>query len=206
MPTPSTNKKDARVFVFIDNSNVFKRIEELNRTPPRLPQWPVWPKSYDPLFLAQTLTGNNRKLVKTFFYCCPPPEDLKTKYNSEGRKIYWVQMSYYEAVKKLKDVEVKYAYLTGPRNDLHEKNLDTQLGSDMQRAAFKDEYDVAILIAGDGDYQSSVQAVKDIGKRVELAYFKGLARMSLVQLCDLSRRIRRSFIKKLSFQYNEDVQ
>ena len=69
----------------------------------------------------------------------------------------------------------------------------------MQASAFKNEYDTAILIAGDGDYQSSVQAVKDTGKRVELAYFKGRARMSLVQLCDLSRRIRKSFIEKLLF-------
>lgn len=191
------NKK--RVMTFIDNSNIFKRIEELNKLAPKFDQWP---KSYDPLYFSQVLSGN-RQLLKTYFYCAPPPDHLKQSYNNKGNIRYWVQMSYYQEIEKLKDVELKYAYLTGPKEDLHEKNLDTQLGSDMQQLANDDAYDVAILIAGDGDYQSVIQKVKKLGKKVEIAYFRGQASLSLIQLCDVPRRIRKSFIKRLPFSYKE---
>lgn len=193
------NKK--RMMVFIDNTNIFKRIEELNKT---YLDGDKWPKSYDPLYLAKVLTGN-RQLVKTYFYCAPPPDYLKKSINSKGKIIYWLQMSYYEEIKKLKNVELKYAYLTGPKDDLHEKNLDSQLTSNMQQLANEDAYDVAILIAGDGDYQSVIEAVKKIGKKVEIVYFRGCAPLSLIQLCDVARRIRKVFIKQLLFSYKESA-
>ena len=114
-------------------------------------------------------------------------------------------MSYYEEIKKLKDVELKYAYLTGRPGDLHEKNLDSQLTSNMQQLANEDAYDVAILIAGDGDYQSVIEAVKKLGKKVEIVYFRGCAPLSLIQLCDVARRIRKIFIKQLPFSYKESL-
>lgn len=189
-----------RVHVFIDNSNIFKRLVGLNNS---VPDNLKWPKSYDPQFLAQSLAGS-RRLVKTWFYCSPPPEYLKTKLTKDGKKIYWVQSSYYQEIQKMTDVELKYGYLTGPSDDLQEKNLDSQLITDMQRLAYKNEFDTAIIVAGDGDYLSVIRAVKEIGKRVELAYFKGQGSLALIQECDLSRRIRRSFFKSLPFPYNED--
>ncbi len=37
--------------------------------------------------------------------------------------------------------------------------------------SFKRNYDVAILVAGDNDYVSAIQAVKDNGQHVEVALF-----------------------------------
>jgi uncharacterized LabA/DUF88 family protein len=44
--------------------------------------------------------------------------------------------------------------------------------------SFKDNYDVAILVAGDNDYVGALQSVKDNGKNVEVALF-GKERTSL---------------------------
>jgi len=192
-------RKAHRVSVYIDNSNVFKLIEDINKS---LPSPLKWSKSYDPLFLANVLAGP-RQLVKTNFYCTPPPEYLKSKLTKDGHKIYWIQTSYFEEIKKMKDVELKYGYLTGPIDDLHEKNLDSQIITDMQKHAYADVYDTAVLVAGDGDYLSVVRAVKETGKRVELVYFGGHGSMSLMQECDLTRRFRKSFVKSLPFSYNE---
>lgn len=186
----------SRVMVFIDNSNVYQSLKALNKIDRQ------WPKAYNPQILAERLSGN-RQLIKTFFYCAPPPEYLKNEGDS-GKKKYWTQISYYEEIKKLPNLELKYAYLTGTKgDDLHEKNLDSQLIVDMQREAIQDTFDIAILVGCDGDYQSLAQEIKRLGKRIELLYFRGNRSMSLVMWCDLSRRARLSYFEQLPFSYNE---
>ncbi len=37
--------------------------------------------------------------------------------------------------------------------------------------AFRQNYDVAILVSGDNDFADAVQAVKDLGRTVEIALF-----------------------------------
>jgi len=185
-----------RVMVFIDNSNVYQALKRLNNIDRQ------WPKAYNPKVIAERLAGN-RQLIKTFFYCAPPPEYLKNEWDS-GKKKYWMQISYYEEIKKLPDLELKYAYLTGTKGaDLHEKNLDSQLIVDMQREAIRDNFDTAILVGCDGDYQSVVKELKELGKRIELVYFRDNRSMSLVMWCDVSRRARLSYFEPLPFAYNE---
>ena len=52
-----------------------------------------------------------------------------------------------------------------------EKGVDMRIGVDMVSLASKNLYDVAVLVSGDGDLTEAVQAVKDLGKHVELATF-----------------------------------
>ena len=52
-----------------------------------------------------------------------------------------------------------------------EKGVDVKLAIDMLIKAYKDHYDVAILISGDGDFAQVVQEVKDRAKHVELCVF-----------------------------------
>jgi len=183
MPTTS------RVVVFIDNSNVFKQLETLHRIDVQ------WCKLYNPKYLAEKLTGN-RELVSIFFYCTPPPSFLQLKKPNE----YWTQISYFEAVKKLNKVEVRYGRLAGGKDSLKEKNLDTKLTADMIKLAFENKYDVAVLVSNDGDYQSAVETVKELGKRVENAYFRKSMSLALRRACDLTRRLRRSYFR--SFRDN----
>jgi uncharacterized LabA/DUF88 family protein len=42
----------------------------------------------------------------------------------------------------------------------------------MLRQAFLDNYDLAVLVTGDGDYLPVVEEVKRLGKRVTLAFFE----------------------------------
>ena len=51
-----------------------------------------------------------------------------------------------------------------------QKSVDIQLAIDMLSKAFKDQYDVAILVSGDADFVRVVEIVKDLGKHVELAF------------------------------------
>jgi uncharacterized LabA/DUF88 family protein len=52
------------------------------------------------------------------------------------------------------------------------KGVDIALSRDMLRDAFMDNYDVALLIAGDGDYVPLVTEVKRLGKVVYVGFFE----------------------------------
>ncbi len=57
------------------------------------------------------------------------------------------------------------------RQDQKAKGVDIALTKDMLAHAFLGNYDVAVLIAGDGDYVPLVEEVKRLGKVVLLAFF-----------------------------------
>lgn len=182
---------EQRVAVFIDHTNVYHRLCDIRKVDP------LWVKWYDPAKLSQKL-ARGRKIVKVGFYCSPPP----SFWLQDGKKFedkYWNQLSYYEAVKKLPLVEVKYGTLSGVKGHLEEKNLDTQLVSDILMGAFNNEYDVGILVANDQDYVSSVENVKKLKRRLELVYFRQSMSMNLRRICDISIRARRSYFEDLPF-------
>ena len=53
------------------------------------------------------------------------------------------------------------------------KGVDISLATDMLGNAYNDNYDVAVLLAGDGDYVPLVEEVKRLGKVVYVAFFLG---------------------------------
>lgn len=176
-----------RVIVFIDNSNVYKQLAVLGQANPG-----SWCKQYDPLHLAKSLVGN-RELEKVVFYCAPPPQDLFLRSPDK----YAAQNSYYDAVKKLDKVEVKFATLTKNGGELFEKNLDTQLTADVIKFAATNSYDHAIVVSNDGDFVSAVEGAKSLGKKVEVAHFKRKFSMDLRQSADITRRLRPTYFKPL---------
>jgi len=173
-----------RVSVFIDNSNVFKTIQSIRRVDRN------WVQMYDPLALANFLVGA-RQLEQVHFYCVPPPPWLLRE-GPENQRKHALASRYYAKIGQLPKVQVKYGYLQGSKNDPLEKNVDTQISSDMVTSAALSEFDTAILVSSDGDYQSAVTNLKKLGKRVEILFFSGFHSDALIQMCDLRRRARRS--------------
>jgi hypothetical protein len=53
------------------------------------------------------------------------------------------------------------------------KAVDITLATDMLGHAYRDNYDVAFLVAGDGDYVPLVEEVKRLGKVVYVCFFRG---------------------------------
>jgi uncharacterized LabA/DUF88 family protein len=180
-----------RVTLFIDHSNVWHRLAEMQNVDKR------WIKWYNPQELVIEL-ARGRQIIKVNFYCAPPPSYL-LQGEQKYQDMYWKQMSYYEEIKKLPNLEVKYARVSGVKGDLHEKNLDTQLSTDLIIQATSNQYDTAILLSNDGDYVSAVEAVKQLGRRVELVYFPQRLSWDLRKMCDMAIRARINFFKELKF-------
>lgn len=194
--TEETRSKE-RVAVFIDHTNVFKRIEEIEKADGN---WKPL-KLYNPHYLAERMAGN-RTLVAVHFYCAPPPA-----YYLHGGKVfedkYWKQLSYYEEIKKLPKIDLFLARLQGGKGNLREKGLDTKLNTDLVLYAGQDKYDTALLVSNDGDYYPGLEGVKQLGKKIELAYFRGKCSMNTRQLADVSRRLRMVYFTRLNFTIKE---
>jgi len=130
--------------------------------------------------------------------CVRPPAYLLEE-GEVGIKKYGTTLKYYSAIEKLSPLlQVKYGDLRGSKGNLQEKNLDTQLATDMVTMAALGKFDTAILISNDGDYVSAVENVKNsFFKKVEVLFLMGRLSMALRQVCDLTRRARRSHFEKL---------
>jgi uncharacterized LabA/DUF88 family protein len=178
-----------RVAVFIDNSNVFHHIHEIKQADP------CWICLYNPLILAEKLAGS-RRLVYVGFYCVRPPSYLLSGNEADKRR-YNLTQQYYGSIEKLTNVQIKFGDLKGTKGNLQEKNLDTQLATDMVTMAALDKYDVAILVSNDGDYKSAIENTKLFNKKIENLFFKGSLSMAIDGKCDIKRRARRSFFVKL---------
>lgn len=180
-----------KVSVFIDNSNIFKTIKKVKEIDNR------WNYFYDPLELGKKLAGN-RELVAVKFYCVHPPAYLLGEDEAHKNK-YIITERYYAAIEKLPLVEVKYGDLKGGKGDTQEKNLDTQLSSDLVADAALSKFDVAILVSNDGDYVSAAKNAKQFGKKIEVIFFRGRCSMNLKQVADINRRARLSYFQKFNF-------
>jgi hypothetical protein len=78
------------------------------------------------------------------------------------------------------------------------KGVDLTLAKDLLGNAFLDNFDVAVLVAGDGDYVPLVQEVKRLGKLVYVVFFEESLGLSedLVRAADIFFDIRKYFCQK----------
>jgi uncharacterized LabA/DUF88 family protein len=59
------------------------------------------------------------------------------------------------------------------RKDQKAKGVDIALTKDMLMEAVRDHYDIAVLLAGDGDYVPVVDEIQRLGKQVIVAFWDG---------------------------------
>jgi hypothetical protein len=80
------------------------------------------------------------------------------------------------------------------------KGVDIALCKDMLSHAFQDHYDLAVLVAGDGDYVPLVEQVKRLGKLVHVWFFmkEGLnpsLELAADSFCDLTNSFIATWIE-----------
>ena len=168
MGSPSAD----RVMIFIDGSNIF---------------WASRNRGFyiDYVKLTKLLVGSNRRLVRPYFYCAigVPPKKSQISFHDKLKFSGFtvITKSLRRRVSKAKLVavfdpekrewnEAKAKELVKVEKD-EEKGVDVALVTDMLSMAYKNAYDTAILVGGDEDYLSTVENIKLIPKRVEIAAF-----------------------------------
>jgi len=145
-----------RVIIYIDGSNFY------HLTPPGF--------KVDFARLAKSLTVG-QYLVRTYYYNAS---------RQDGSETYKNLQRFFDYLGHLQDFKVKLGRLEsrGTNADgipiLVEKGIDTQIVVDILLGAVRNTYDVAILLSGDADFAGAVEAVKEMGKKVYVAHFRGV--------------------------------
>lgn len=157
---PDEESGAERAIVFIDGNNLYHCLKEK--------EWRTWT---DIGLLAKRLVGN-RSLVHIYYYNAPPPGN---KPHTERGNAYLSRVkrtpnltfrsSWLQSTKKADEYGVYQSY--------QEKGCDTAITADLVSLAAKDEYDVAIIVASDGDYAPAARIITGLSKSVELVYFPG---------------------------------
>src|SRR3972149_6776389 len=98
------------------------------------------------------------------------------------------QTDYFNRIIAINGYEVRLGDLVPTGKDgkgsLKQKGVDVLLAVDMLSKAYSEQYDFAIIIAGDSDFFEVVNAVKDSGKRVFGMYFRNHIAENLYDVLD----------------------
>ena len=142
--------------IFIDGSNMYHSLKAyFKRT------------DIDLGCFSKKLTGQ-RRLVRIYYYNAAVGK-------IEEPERYKDQQKFFSSVAAIPYMELRLGRLVytsaWPSSPPYEKGVDVQLATDMLAHAFKNNYDSAILVAGDNDFVGALQAIKDNGKNVEVALF-----------------------------------
>ena len=165
---------DERVMIFIDGGNFFNGIQEL-----RIYFYDIEFEKFVNILV------DKRKLIRTYYYTVRPTD--------KASKMYSTQMSFLDQLERSSYMKVRYGRLTG--TPPKEKGTDVFLAIDMLNLAYKNSYDTAILVSGDGDFVEVIEIIQGMGKQVENWAFHGRKSDNLLKVCDNFRYIDENIIK-----------
>jgi len=128
-------------------------------------------------------------LVRAYFYTA-----LFRKEDDEN--LHMSQQKFLTYLMEVPYMQIMPGRLERRGEELVEKGVDVRLAVDVVRFGAAGQYDVAILVTGDGDYAPAVEAIKDMGLNVTNAFFPYEVSIHLKHVCD-------SFIP-LDYEYLKD--
>jgi uncharacterized LabA/DUF88 family protein len=167
---------DDRVAIFIDGSNLYHSMKnnfgrhDLNFTE------------------FATKLSEGRRLFRIYYYnVLQEPSQYPDSFRE--------QQDFLEALRKTPYLEIRLGSTKKAVGT--EKGIDVMIATDLLYFAWSGFYDVAILVSGDADFAYAVQAVKNMGKHVEVAYFDGGVSKDLLDVADNRYLLDRAFFNDL---------
>ncbi len=173
--------KTDRVMIFIDGSNLYHYLKGFfKRTDVDIGKF------------CQKLL-DKRRLIRIYYY------NARVGQREEPER-YHDQQKFFNSVTAIPYCELRLGrlvYNNWPAAPPFEKGVDILLATDMITHSFKNNYDVAILVAGDNDFVGAIQAVKDNGKHLEVALFgKERTSMQLRKVADRVIDVNKRLLNK----------
>ena len=156
MPSKSSKssvvRENDRVMVFIDGSNLYHVLtQSCGRHDLQFDKF------------AMKL-ANGRDLKRTYYYNIRQESDTNPAVGVEQQK-------FLDSMYDTPYVEVRLGIWKQRGEIMVEKGVDVMLATDLITHAYKNHYDTAIVVSGDADFYPALQAVKDVGKHIEVAAF-----------------------------------
>ena len=175
----------SRVMIFIDGGYLRKAISEISDSE-------INYGKLAEILTVHTQRGDSKsQLIRAYYYDAVPimkekmtlPSDMK----DQDTVLYEMstkaeeQDKYLEKIKMndLFDVRLGELVWSEP-GKYRQKGVDSLIAIDMITKAYQNQYDEAVLVAGDSDFIEIVKAVKTVGPRVTGAYFEKNTRQELI--------------------------
>jgi uncharacterized LabA/DUF88 family protein len=182
MPSKSSKATDLRendrVMVFIDGSNLYHVLSQ---------QCGRHDLQFDKF--AQKL-ANGRKLQRIYYYNIRQESDSNPNVGVE-------QAKFLDSLYDTPFVEVRLGIWKQRGDIMVEKGVDVMLATDVVTNAYKDHYDTAIVVSGDADFYPALQAVKDVGKHIEVAAFDMNLSAESARVADVVQKFNKTFFTGL---------
>ena len=131
-------------------------------------------------------------LIRAYFYTAQFTKE-------DDERIHSSQHKFLTYLREVPYMQVVTARVERRGETLVEKGVDVQLAIDLVRFGARGNYDVAIIVSGDGDYAPAVEAVKDMGLNVENVFFYDEVSMYLKQMCDSFTGLDYDYLKPCLF-------
>ncbi|MEA3294383.1 MAG: NYN domain-containing protein [Euryarchaeota archaeon] len=147
-----------RAMMFIDGANIFHGCRNFQKN-----------YKIDYVKVRQELT-KDYDLIRAYFYEGIDPED-------ESKR------SFHSALQK-QGFHIESRHLLKRNGGFQEKGIDVMLTTELLTHAFKDNFDVAVIMSGDQDYIVALNEVKREGKKIVLASFKNSFSKDIQEIAD----------------------
>lgn len=178
MKREAVDMPSERVAIFIDGSNLYHALE-------------ATVKRHDLNYadFVKTLCGD-RGLFRTYYYNAL--QDVAARPDA-----FREQQEFLDTLRKTPYLEVRLGIIKTTQGTQIEKGVDIMLATDLLYFAWNNFYDTAVLVSGDADFAYALQAVKNMGKHVEVAYFEGATARELLNVADARHQLDASFFANL---------
>lgn len=167
-----------RVAIFVDYQNAYMRARQSFGDPEVDPftVGQVHPRQLGLLLTAKGRTVDQaRRLEEVRVYRGQPD----ARHNSTAEAACVRQVERWRSEDRVSAITRPLQYRTIKRRsgrpvawEAHEKGIDVRIALDMLMGAVKDAFDVAILVSADSDLVPALEAVLEVGKRVEVAAWR----------------------------------
>ena len=144
-----------RVMIFIDGSNLYHSLKS---------QFGHADINFEAF--CRKLTGD-RNHVRSYYYNAPIDQTKEAEH-------YQDQQKFFQDMRRIPYLEVRLGrlvYRNWPSEPPYEKGIDVMMTTDILLLSFRDTFDTLIMVGGDTDLADALQAVKDMGRHVEVALF-----------------------------------
>jgi uncharacterized LabA/DUF88 family protein len=175
-----------RVAIFIDGPNLYKSVEAL---------FGKGRGQIDILGLVELL-GRGRPLVYCSYWTAP----LNQRHDPQK---YAAQQRFFRYLEQVPEIVVGLGHMRRYGGIWKEKGVDVGLAIDLLMYAGSDQYDVGILVSGDGDLARAVWvAVQVFNKGVEVVGVEGRVSWHLRKEASRYRTLRKQHLQPLLIKQN----
>jgi uncharacterized LabA/DUF88 family protein len=131
------------------------------------------------------------ELIRVYYYDAIVDEREKTERER--------QQKFFDELRQLPLCAVRLGSLVkSSKEGYKQKGVDILMAIDMLSKAYEKHYEIAVLVAGDGDFVDLVEAVKDTGVRVYGAYIESHVAKTLLDSLDNYVRISEETLEGLA--------